>query len=659
MITAPQSQAEFYLGLYEKLLMFCCDSLSLTSFVRNSARDLDTLYTRVSSEGLGFLTKTLPQLGKALDKGLRDSAFSCPRNFARSHENRFVPAFLQVPFNAVFDEEGKLRDEADPKVIEYLRIVLFLAYKLELPYSEEEEEKVLLSFQNTEEELKHLLLTDDRLLDHAARITSVVFEGFDPLDISPRHGPGQVAQQYIDREDKWDHTHWYTAINAVYPYYDYFLVGGDAELEDRLEWWESLVNRTSGTARVTLVPKDSRGPRLISMEPSEYMWLQQGLGRKIMDHLERHFLTSGNINFTHQEVNQNLATEGSIFRNWATMDLKDASDRVSLELVRRIFSQTPSVLRGLEALRTTATILPNGKKVELAKYAPMGSALCFPVEAYCFWVLLVAARVIHHNTPLRVARKEIYVYGDDIIVPTDFYLQASETLEKVGLKVNETKSYYTGAFRESCGTDSFKGVNVTPIRLRTPWAEQPSSDVYSSYVALANQFRGRGYCSSADYIWSRLERVYGKIPYGSTQSSYPCRLHRPRHAQDFGIFYHVLPTQRVTRLDRGRTKRSSARDTVYPAPTRKLTLFGRPAPAGDPIDLCEAERINSCNFPWDWNSDLQRLEFLVKSVRTDTKESKLDGWHRLQRNILIGAGDEPGRRMVPYRTSIVRSWKAV
>jgi hypothetical protein len=46
-------------------------------------------------------------------------------------------------------------------------------------------------------------------------------------------------------------------------------------------------------------------------------------------------------------------------------------------------------------------------------------------------------------------------------------------------------------------------------------------------------------------------------------------------------------------------------------------------------------------------------------VRTDSKATKLDGWHRLQRNILIGAGDEPGRRMVPYRTSIVRSWKAV
>jgi hypothetical protein len=168
-------------------------------------------------------------------------------------------------------------------------------------------------------------------------------------------------------------------------------VGGGKEIIDRVQWYRGLERLPAGTAKVVLVPKDSRGPRLISAEPLEYQWIQQGVGRSIVAHLEAHHLTKGRVNFTHQEVNRRLAQESSATLELATLDLKDASDRVSLELVRRVFKNTPELVRALEAIRTDATLLPDGRVQSLKKFAPMGSAVCFPVEAFVFWAILTAS----------------------------------------------------------------------------------------------------------------------------------------------------------------------------------------------------------------------------------------------------------------------------
>jgi hypothetical protein len=294
--------------------------------------------SRCLHEGLSFLTKTLPLLGKALDHGLENSRFTIPRGFSHSSKNRSIPAFLQGYFNLVFDCEGILREGAPAEAVKFLRQVLFFAYKLEVPYSEETEERVISSFESTEAELE---LLDISSLDFTIErsITEFVFSDFDPMDIVPKHGPGAVATG--ERGDaKWDFSRKYHSIHQVYPYYDYFIVGGAREIGDRLRWYKSLQPLECGTAKVVLVPKDSRGPRLISCEPLEYQWIQQGLGRKLMSHFESFKLTRGNINFTHQDINRRLALESSISRRYATLDLKDASDRVSLQLVRAVFFYT-------------------------------------------------------------------------------------------------------------------------------------------------------------------------------------------------------------------------------------------------------------------------------------------------------------------------------
>jgi hypothetical protein len=570
--------------------------------VKSIERDCDTVRHRTTFEGLSFLTKTLPKLGKALDQGLENSRFSCPKEF-RLLKGCSIPAFMQGYFNRVFDSAGYLLDDADPVAVSHIRQVCFLVYKLEVPYSLEQESRVIETFVENEEYLRSFSMPDDEVLRLSSRITSTVFEGFDPMDITPRHGPGAVSTG--ERlEDKWVFSRKYSGIHAVYPYYDYFVVGGAREILDRLDWYKSLRPTPRGIAKVVLVPKDSRGPRLISCEPLEYQWIQQGLGRKLSHHLERISpLTRWRVNFTNQEINRDHALQSSLTGEYATIDLKDASDLVSLKLVRAIFRNEEKLLRCLEACRTSATLLPDGRVLDLEKYAPMGSALCFPVEAYCFWVLCVSEVVSTRGLPLKSVARSIYVYGDDIVVPSDWVDQCIQCLERYGLRVNRSKCCIKGSFRESCGMDAFKGVCVTPIRLKTLWTGRSvDGSALESYTSFMNLIRERGYDSVSDHVRQLVEGVFGVLPLGTPFASYPC------------------------------VKDSSPERVV---------------------------EVNSRHFKRRWNRRYQRVEFRVLRTLPRKRDSVLDDWPRLLREQVLPGNLEPSRVVVPRSTIIKRDWVAV
>jgi len=599
-----KSQVEFYLDLCMQLVR--CDPLSICSS-RDLAKDLETLSLRTQSEGLSFLTKTLPSLGRALDLGLTTLVFSVPRAFRRAHGNRSIPAFLQAYFNTIFDESGRLREDSTAGAVRHLRQVLFFAYKLEVPFSLSEVSNKIEAFIDVEKNLvdEQYSFPEDLSLDLAGRITEEIFRGFDPSDILPRHGPGAVATG--ERlEEKWHFARLYNQIHQVFPYYDYYVVGKGCELLDRKDWYKSLERLETGVAKLVAVPKDSRGPRLISSEPLEFQWIQQGIGRKLATFLEEgsNPLPRERINFTRQDINARLALDSSLTGENATLDLSDASDRVSLALVRRVFEKTPRLLRALEAVRTSATLLPSGEVLPLKKFAPMGSAVCFPVEAYIFWVLIVASVVRVKSVPLSVAARRVYVYGDDIVVPSSWASLSIQTLESVGLKVNVLKSCLTGNFRESCGTDAFKHEVVTPARLRKPWSASPGDGTaFAAYVSLANNLFARGYLAASESIWKKVVECYGVIPYGTRRSSFPCRILQ------------------------------------------------------NPVDAVAMNR--KLRFPWRWNSRYQRIEFKVLSLRNRGRLTELDGWSRMLRNSVFPGLLEPSRVVSPRSTFVKRGWVAV
>jgi len=480
---------------------------------------------RVFSEGLCFLTKTLPRLGKAFDKALSENTrLSATSMGFRAQKGSELPRFLGELFNRVLRPDGTVLQDPCVLSVRYIRQLLYLFYKYELPYTNEQEQQVISRFEKTESDLS----TVDQMLDAIQRaindtsftytrrskssnqvnvareakiLLSRLFSSFDPKDIYPRHGPGAVAT----KQQLWDKYRW-TNISAritrMYPLDEYFY-SSLGHVCDSVKEISSL-NDASLPARVILVPKDSRGPRLISCEPVDFQWIQQGLGRAIVELVEGHYLTQDNVFFTDQVPNRNGARIGSIEGRYATLDLNEASDRVSLELVRLLFP--PHIYEYLEACRSSSTVLPDGREIELRKFAPMGSCLCFPIMALTIWSILTAA------APDAYTRERIYVYGDDVIVPTAYAADAMEQLESFGLKINRDKSCISGLFRESCGMDAFKGYDVTPVRLRTVWSSSRSPSSYTSWIAYANSFYDRGFYSIYDYIVERLHQLYGAIP---------------------------------------------------------------------------------------------------------------------------------------------------
>lgn len=487
---------------------------------------LNKVKSRLLAEGIGFLSKTLPRLGKAFDKALTGSTRlnANALGFDAQHDSE-LPRFLGEFFNRVLQPNGALLELPCTTSVAVIRDICFLFYKYELPYSDDQEQQVISKFERTEidlttveerlrvieDELQHCgnkrrrTFNEDSSMSNVARrariLLAQVFARFDPKDIHPKHGPGAVAtRQRLSEKYLW--TNVSAKITDVYPFDAYFCASL-GHVCDRFDTFSGVTDK-SLPARVILVPKDSRGPRLISCEPVDYQWVQQGLGRAIVAHVEEHPLTKWNVRFTDQSTNRFGALLGSRNGKYATLDLNEASDRVSTGLVRLLF---PShVYTYLEACRTSSTVLPDGKELPLRKFAPMGSCLCFPVMALTIWAILTAA------TDDTDTKDGICVYGDDVIVPTTYVANAIKQLESFGLKINQDKSCTGGLFRESCGMDAFQGVNVTPVRLRTVWSWSPSPEVYTSWIAYANSFWDRQYKCTYDLIVDRLRSVYGPIP---------------------------------------------------------------------------------------------------------------------------------------------------
>jgi hypothetical protein len=502
---------------------------------RSTRLTLRRVSYRVNREGLGFLTKTLPKMGKAFDRALSGgNPFVASLFRINAKEGSKLPKLFGELYERIFTSEGCVLQHPDAECVRDVRQLLYCFYKYKLPYVADQEQEVIDQFVKTEDEIQHYddLFTkiseevhtypagwghiqprlQRNVLKKARRLLFRVFKHFSVEDILPRHGPGAVST----RERLWDKYLWRNVsprIAETYPIDEYFY-SSLGHVCDSAQEIQSLGDRES-PARVLLVPKDSRGPRLISCEPVDFQWVQQGLGRAIVEHVERHPLTRESVRFSDQEPSRNVALLASRDGKYATLDLKEASDRVTTGLVHLLFPG--HVCKALMNCRSLHTELPSGELLKLRKFAPMGSALCFPVMALTIWAVLAAAAPDAHS------RDRVYVYGDDVIVTAQYAPYAIEQLKAVGLAINPDKCCTSGLFRESCGMDAYSGLDVTPVRFRTVWSSAPRPDVYASYVAYCNELYRRRYFTTYERIVRALLDIYREVP----ESEHPERERYP------------------------------------------------------------------------------------------------------------------------------------
>lgn len=241
--------------------------------------------------------------------------------------------------------------------------------------------------------------------------------------------------------------------------------------------------------RFTTVKKDATKDRGICIEPLGNLWGQLAVGADMKRKLGAVGLKVNRTSLAQdpllrlranppldgKTIHMRLAREGSISGRWATIDLSNASDTVCLELVRWVLP--PDWFELLYALRSPFTYI-NGRWVRLEKFSSMGNGYTFELETLVFACILASAFDL-------VIGRDLFVYGDDIVLPTEHGRDALAVLTMCGLTPNMRKSYVSGPFRESCGGDYFSGVDV-----RSYYADGSFTSPLE-WIALHNQLKAK------------------------------------------------------------------------------------------------------------------------------------------------------------------------
>lgn len=520
------------------------------SFVKDIAR----LTRLVEHRGLGVFTLDLPMLDDLLLAGLEYGSLPSDGFTAVSKKVK-VPRLFSGLFLLVFNPDGSLREDACTTSVAFLRQLLCVGKKLEVPCSKKRELAAIKEYVHVESTMRpptlrwdadtlgldrcRLVLdlldrmdpdipvhnvsrrgatgSADDLLRACQRIADIVSGEIGPyypdavvdgrqergLSIGLKHGPGAVAERGGRLFNKYRFTNWSAKLERVYPYRFFGRMPNDPVRH---------VRDSEVPARLLCVPKTAKAPRIIAAEPSEHMFCQMLLKSHLEERVKRTFLGRF-IDFKKQSLSASMVERSSLDQSLATVDLSSASDRLSLWLIERIFRKNVSLIDAIHASRTRKISIPQlGQVIELKKFASQGTAITFPIQTIVFLCIALAASckldVVINGDDRAVRRHliglvgKVRVYGDDIIIPVGGYVKITQLMHDLGLKVNTGKSFFRGLFRESCGQDSFKGDDVTPVKPKSVISENPETCV--AVLDSTNNLFYKGYWNASDTLRRQL-----------------------------------------------------------------------------------------------------------------------------------------------------------
>jgi len=449
------------------------------------------------------------------------------------------------------DHIGVIRD--------WYQILSFLG-KIKRTHTHEQEKQYITKFLSNEESCKNWTITRRntvnrlaiRVLRHATRNLDLSAEAAKP---HLRHGPGAVLE-YETGSDKNVFVDPPQDLALSYPIDTFFANA----------FWTADYARCFGydrssrhvKCRLALVPKDIKGPRGVFVSPKEVMLVQKAQDTLLKLNVQRSWMKHC-WDPNSQVPSQKMALEGST-GGYATLDLSDASDRIPLSLVSKLFHRKDYL--NLARSRPSFCMLPDGTYKKMRMFSPMGDGKTFAVLTYIAASITIAAMLerdgidlslvgtckltdcgcsrdascrkagycYEHSLSAVLAKyaKRIRVFGDDIIVPSEYYESVCDALEMHNLKVNKSKSFSTGWFREACGMDAYFGTCITPLKLRVDLDRLgQNDDEFVKLVALHNyavMFYPRLKKTIA-YVRSVIEDRYPLVAYAEKgDTAFPTRL---------------------------------------------------------------------------------------------------------------------------------------
>ena len=352
---------------------------------------------------------------------------------------------------------------------------------------------------------------------------------FDPLANRPKHGRGAVADAQLGRSFKYEFPNWPARLESVFPI-SIFGFANEGMWADAVANGDFLPGTDEVPSKLFTVPKDMRGPRLIAAEPTANQYCQQSILSFLVRGVHTGILRSV-INFADQGPSRSMALSASARNDFSTIDLSSASDRVSCWLVERAFRRNLSLLTALAATRTSSVLFPDGNKWLLRKFTTMGAATTFPIQSIIYAMVIHGveawlegcrsyAEVKRHLTTRMSAFR---VFGDDLIVPSDSTELVIRVLTYLGFRINQTKTFTDGKFRESCGMDAWDGVDVTPCYVLDLFDQaRPSS--LASVIESSNNLHLGGWWKTASKLTSTVpQKLLREVPVVAIGSGCPGR----------------------------------------------------------------------------------------------------------------------------------------
>jgi len=496
----------------------------------STIRDFKTITERVEHEGLSFLTITLPDFCSDLQKGLDQSFVSSDLFLSFKKKGRlplFLGGFVRLVFNS---DDGQLLAEPDIDAIQAIRQITLLYSKILLPCSDARERNAIVKFSERERQIR----LNDKALSSSDKddFEKIVIKFLAPVlrkvdhdvyygALVPKHGPGSTADR-LTSNGKYNLRSWTRRLEESFPHGEFLYPSWshfcDSDSVDLSEPGQEQ------PVRVVLVPKTLKTPRVIAIEPACMQYAQQAVMESLVRHISGTFPTNMTIGFDDQVPNRNMARLGSISQDLATLDLSEASDSVSNQLVKIMLHKFPHLGEAVEACRSRKADVPGKGIQRLAKFASMGSALCFPMEALVFYTIVLLGIERELGRPLRkkdvkFLSSQVRIFGDDIIVPAEYVRSVVVTLETFGFRVNSDKSFWTGKFRESCGKEYYDGHDVSIVKCRrTLPSHRRHVQELISFVSFRNQMYFAGNWATVRYVDGLLERI---IPFPFTAPTSP------------------------------------------------------------------------------------------------------------------------------------------
>lgn len=260
-----------------------------------------------------------------------------------------------------------------------------------------------------------------------------------------------------------------------------------------------------------LVNKTYKSKRMILPNTGIGGLYTNGLGAVIVKRLNQHGYDVRKLPDRHKV----LARRASYNGDSATVDQTLASDNITTWLLEKSFP-----LRWAKALLAgrIGRIELDGVTHETKTLSTMGIGYTFPVQMVLFLGLAHASLSIYQETFGKVRNPTISVFGDDLICPVEIKNILTDVFESLGLLINEEKSFWCGPFRESCGGDYFRGLDVRPAYLPR-WEgsvdrkRSVEAYLYKTYNAVMRRWTEDELPTTVQFILSQLKMLCRENPY--------------------------------------------------------------------------------------------------------------------------------------------------